>query len=82
VSKPQHDFLTPPGHNVRGDNVITYCPVGCPAHEVWCAEEVVLKPEACPECKAGKHPNCDGTAWDFDTDRPTECPCALAGHAT
>lgn len=30
----------------------------------------------CPECAAGKHGNCDGSAWDFLTDEPTSCPCA------
>jgi hypothetical protein len=34
----------------------------------------------CPECVQGKHGNCDGTAWDFETDKPTACKCAEAGH--
>jgi hypothetical protein len=29
----------------------------------------------CPECKTGKHRNCDGTAWCFITDAPVECSC-------
>lgn len=29
----------------------------------------------CPECKAGKHRNCDGTAWCIFRDEPTECSC-------
>jgi hypothetical protein len=29
----------------------------------------------CPECRAGKHPNCDGTAWDDDADSLTGCSC-------
>ena len=29
----------------------------------------------CPECHAGKHRNCDGTAWDVDADEPTTCGC-------
>jgi len=29
----------------------------------------------CPECATGKHINCDGTAWDGDTDQPTTCGC-------
>jgi hypothetical protein len=29
----------------------------------------------CPECVAGKHINCDGIAWDLDTDGPTICSC-------
>lgn len=28
-----------------------------------------------PECVQGKHPNCDGTAWDEATDQPTDCLC-------
>lgn len=31
----------------------------------------------CPECRDGKHANCDGTAWDDHTDQPTHCAC---GH--
>lgn len=30
----------------------------------------------CPECKAGKHDNCDGTAWDDQADEETACPCS------
>jgi hypothetical protein len=37
---------------------------------------------ACPECRAGKHPNCDGTTWDTVRDEPAACPCAAAGHGT
>lgn len=29
----------------------------------------------CPECAAGKHDNCDGTAWDTHQDEPTDCSC-------
>lgn len=29
----------------------------------------------CPECAAGKHANCDGTAWDFINDVPDICRC-------
>lgn len=36
--------------------------------------------EPCPECKAGKHENCDGEAWDSVNDRPAGCPCAMTGH--
>lgn len=30
-----------------------------------------------PDCRDGKHPACNGDAWDFDRDSPTpcECPC-------
>lgn len=34
----------------------------------------------CPECEQGKHPNCDGTTWDYAKDEPTACPCDAAGH--
>lgn len=33
----------------------------------------------CPECFAGKHQNCDGTAWDTEKDAPTRCLCS---HST
>ena len=36
----------------------------------------------CPECRAGKHRNCDGTSWEITFDRPGPCPCAEAGHGT
>jgi hypothetical protein len=31
--------------------------------------------QACPECRAGKHRNCDGTAWDVEADALVDCPC-------
>jgi hypothetical protein len=31
--------------------------------------------DACPECLAGKHQNCDGTAWDRERDEITTCKC-------
>lgn len=34
----------------------------------------------CPECRAGKPPNCDGQAWDTTADAPTTCTCSDAGH--
>lgn len=36
----------------------------------------------CPECKAGKHNNCNGVAWDTKHDQPTNCDCeaCLALH--
>lgn len=35
----------------------------------------------CPECKAGKHGNCDGTAWDDDKDDFTTCGCDHGAEA-
>jgi hypothetical protein len=37
-------------------------------------------PSVCPECRSGKCWACDGTAWDFETDGPTVCLCAVDGH--
>lgn len=34
----------------------------------------------CPECRAGKCRNCDGTTWDDDRDERAVCPCWGAGH--
>lgn len=34
----------------------------------------------CPECRTGKHPNCDGTAWDDDADSLTLCTCTGIDH--
>lgn len=34
----------------------------------------------CPECRAGKHDNCHGDAWDNENDRPAICACWAAGH--
>jgi hypothetical protein len=28
-----------------------------------------------PECRDGKHKNCDGVGWDMDQDEPCKCPC-------
>lgn len=38
---------------------------------------------SCPECAAGKCPECDGVTWDNLTDAGVRCPCyqlAPAGH--
>jgi hypothetical protein len=29
----------------------------------------------CPECWAGKHRNCDTTAWCWTEDKPVPCVC-------
>lgn len=29
-----------------------------------------------PECRDGKHSNCDGHGWDIDADTAVRCPCA------
>lgn len=41
-----------------------------------------LEPEpTCPECKAGKHRNCDGSAWSDALDDLVECACpCIAGR--
>ena len=39
---------------------------------------IVVQP--CPECRDGKHVNCDGIAWDFVRDEAATCPCSTAGH--
>lgn len=39
-----------------------------------------MSPPVCPECRVGKHDNCDGGAWNFDTDTPTVCACAANEH--
>jgi hypothetical protein len=28
-----------------------------------------------PECRAGKHANCDATAWDIPLDLRVQCEC-------
>lgn len=28
-----------------------------------------------PECRDGKHGNCDGSGWDDEADAPGECTC-------
>lgn len=35
-----------------------------------------MRPAVCPECRQGKHVNCDGEAWDTEADQPTTCACA------
>lgn len=39
-----------------------------------------VKAESCPECKNGKHINCDGEAWSVDIDGPVPCACGERGH--
>jgi len=33
-----------------------------------------------PECRADKHDNCMGDAWDNDADEPVVCFCYAWGH--
>lgn len=37
-------------------------------------------PPRCPECKVGKHGNCDGTTWCPVCDERVECPCSEGAH--
>lgn len=34
-----------------------------------------MSDQRCPECRNGKHQNCDGAAWDDETDDLTLCAC-------
>ena len=36
----------------------------------------------CPECRANKHGNCDGTTWDTVIDKRVTCICFYLGHVT
>lgn len=40
----------------------------------------MAKPLPCPECRAGKHPNCDGTTWNDIEDEYDWCPCTNDYH--
>lgn len=51
---------------------------GCCKPKVW--QNILIGPEPCPECAQGKHGNCDGTAWDDESDGEAVCPCQEAGH--
>jgi hypothetical protein len=61
---------------------------GVAEHRVSAAERAVademvrIAIATCPECAAGKHGNCDGTAWDDAADRVTSCACEFASHLT
>jgi hypothetical protein len=39
-----------------------------------------MRVQLCPECRAGKHGNCDGTGWDIDADERVPCPCLDESH--
>jgi hypothetical protein len=34
----------------------------------------------CPECRQGKHDNCDGTAYDIEADALVRCLCVDSPH--
>jgi hypothetical protein len=38
------------------------------------------KDTPCPECKAGKHGNCDGISWDLEQDVQAICTCSARKH--
>lgn len=67
---PVHDVpdLTGPARGRRPDRAATLVIPIAPGAPI------------CPECAAGKHDNCDGTAWDTDADQSTRCACAAADH--
>ncbi|MGX9346625.1 DUF4326 domain-containing protein [Microbacterium sp. KNMS] len=59
---------------LAGKNLACWCPLDQPCHADVLLE--LANPQhLCPECKAGKHGNCDGTAWDDDADTLTTCTC-------
>lgn len=66
-------------HLVASDNEDVEVP---PIPEVLALREPVARVEVqpCPECRAGKHSNCDGSSWDFAKDEGAPCPCADTGH--
>jgi len=33
------------------------------------------EPPIGPDCVVGKHPACDGRAWDHEADNITDCAC-------
>lgn len=37
-------------------------------------------PLPCPECRASKHGNCDGSSWSEADDRLADCPCPDLTH--
>lgn len=61
-------------------------------HQRFIHVMVALEPEArrtvadywatCPECAVGKCGNCNGQAWDDETDAPIACPCWVDGHSS
>lgn len=34
----------------------------------------------CPECRQGKHGNCNGDSWDNEVDDFVDCACAARSH--
>lgn len=38
-------------------------------------------PPVCPECRTGKHGNCDGWAFDEKADQIVQCQCQDDSHA-
>lgn len=35
----------------------------------------------CPECRQGKHGNCNGDSWNPNTDKRVKCPCTDISHS-
>lgn len=38
-------------------------------------------PQLCPECRDGKHGNCDGDAWSDALNDIADCPCGDPAHS-
>jgi hypothetical protein len=43
-------------------------------------DEPEVAPTECPDCEAGKHLACVGSAWDHLLDVPAVCSCWQDGH--
>lgn len=51
------------------------------AEAPWSGDELAVVETICPECRQGKHGNCDGRAFNAKTDNIVDCTCPTEGHA-
>ncbi len=86
----RHAFIVENLGELRGKNLACWCPlVDADGNPVPCHADVLLEianqeqsVHIGPDCRDGKHPACDGRAWDNETDQPADCGCTCHGEGT
>lgn len=64
---------------LAGKNLACWCPLDQPCHAdvllKLANQEETMTAHIGPDCRDGKHPACDGRAWNNETDQPADCGC-------
>lgn len=75
ISHHNEVLKTQPFHTLRSEGSCS-----CKNNPGVAAVLTASRAPVCPECRSGKHRNCDGTALDEAADDIVECRCPPAFH--